>query len=111
MHVEVSKEPYDNHLVITTHNDYAMETGIQVLNFLSRQKNIAVQNNGWQNGFGIEVAVWHPIIRYQDLTIEIQTDGEFFEFRRASGKRQDFNSIMELVIDYINHEYAERNSA
>lgn len=101
MNIEVSQGPHDNHLAITTHNAYAMDIGIQILKFLNTQDDIEVKNNGWQNGFGIEVAVWHPIISHKDLVIGIQTDGACFEFKRVSGTRADFNSVMALVVGYL----------
>ena len=96
---EISSEY--GHLKIRTPGRYAMELAVDILEFLDSQPYVRIKNTGWKNGYGLEVAVWLPIISSDALEAEISTDGEAIYLRRSSGVKSEFSSLCEKVQHFI----------
>ncbi len=88
-------------LCVSTPGQYAMGVATEILSFLDDQPGIEVKNTGWQNGFGLEVAIWHRIISSQNFTAEITTDGEELRIRIASGSELEFGALSITIIEFL----------
>ena len=86
-----------NQLSIRTPGQFAMGVAISSLRFLDSKEDTFVKHTGWQNGFGLEVAVWLPIVKTSKNQVEILTDGEGFWLRRISGPRGAFADLMNSI--------------
>lgn len=87
-------------LCVSTPGQYAMGVATEILSFLDDQP-IEVKNTGWQNGFGLEVAIWHRIISSQNFTAEITTDGGELRIRIASGSELEFGALSNSIIEFL----------
>lgn len=102
--IKISGYPDGVGLHVSTPTRYAMDLAIDVLEYLDQQTEITVNNTGWKNGFGLEVSTWIPI-RTGKLIAELETDGEEFQIRRASGPREEFESLCKIVREYLDEKY------
>ena len=82
-----------------------MALAINVLEFLDEQADISVKNTGWKNGFGLEVCAWIPI-HSGKLVAELETDGDEFQIRKASGPQSEFEALFEMVNKFLNDKAA-----
>lgn len=78
-----------------------MGVAVEILTFLDGQPDIEVKHTGWQNGFGLNVAVWLPIISSLNFTAEVTTDGEEFSIRIASGSKPEFQALSNTIIEFL----------
>ena len=88
-------------LCVYTPDQYAMNIAVKILTFLDGQPGIEVKHTGWQNGFGLDVAVWIQVISSLNFTAEITTDGEEFSIRLASGSKIEFEALSKRVIEFL----------
>ncbi len=98
--IEICRKPNDNGLLIRTLGRYAMGVAIETLTFLHSQPGTTVQQSGWQNGFGLDVAVWMPIIQ-ENLKAELQTDGEEIVIRRVNGPITDYEALILSIVEFL----------
>ncbi len=103
--IEISGHPDGAGLQVRTPGGYAMDLAIDVLAFLDEHDDISVKNTGWKNGFGLEVCAWIPI-RYSNLVAELETDGDEFQIRRASGPHSKFETLFEMIREFLNDKTA-----
>jgi len=87
-------------IFITTHGSYAMDTAINVLEYLERQHHARIAETGWKNGYEIEVAVEIPI-SFRNCTVGLYTDGALICIKRVSGSKQEYDEIVALVYRYV----------
>jgi hypothetical protein len=104
--IEVVSNPYGIGLAIRTPGRYAMDVAVEILTYLDKQPGVNVKNTGWKNGFGLEVAVWLPIVRTENVIAEITTDGEDFHLRRASGPYEEFAALVTSVVEFLDSRKA-----
>jgi len=78
-----------------------MGLGVEILEFLDSLSGVFVKNIGWKNGFGISVAVWHPIIHTQNLVVEVSTDCEEFQIRRVDGPSDEYSALIDAVMEFV----------
>ncbi len=88
-------------LCIRTPGQYAMGLATEILSFLDDQPGIEVKNTGWKNGFGLEVAIWLPIIGSQNFAAETTTDGEELRIRLASGSEIEFGAMTNTILEFL----------
>lgn len=98
--IEVSGHPDGAGLNVRTPGQFAMDVAIEVLGMLDARPGFRVKKTGWQNGFGLEVAAWIPI-ESENVVAELQTDGCEFHIRLASGSRNEFGALFDLVVEYL----------
>ena len=89
-------------IYLTTTDAYAINVGIDVLKFLDSQDTFSLKDTGWKSGFGLKVAEWHPIIDSRNLAAEVETDGNEFRIRLTRGTQNDFSSLYNLILGFLN---------
>jgi len=88
-------------LLVTTPGDFVMNVGKDILDFLNDQPDIFIKNTGWQNGFGLDVAIWLPLIQSEHFLAEVMTDGDQFIIRRRCGSKHEFHTVIERVVTHF----------
>ena len=98
--IVVSGHPKDTGLHVRTPGTNAMDVAIGILEFLDQKPEVSVQNTGWKDGFGLEVAAWIPV-RTLNVDAELMTDGDELQFRRVSGPSDEFEVMFESISDLL----------
>ena len=88
--------PSIDELILETPGIYAMDLAVEVLEFIERDTDAYVKNTGWEQGFGLEVAVGVPI-RFDNLEAELSTDGSEIILSRVSGSRHSFKELCDAI--------------
>lgn len=78
-----------------------MDVAVRMLEHIDSLPGIRVKKTGWQNGFGLKIDVWVPI-EGENLVAMLLTDGSEIEFCRVTGKRGEFEAMLDSPVQLLN---------